>query len=197
MPEVMLHPLQRLDEDAALRTILEGTATETGERFFAALVESLSGALGTHGAWVTEYLPATRRLRALAFRLGGEWIDGWEMAVDGTPCETVIESAGLVHYPDNVVALYPNAPELKRLRAVSYMGVPLLDADRRILGNLAVLDTRPMPAVPRALAIFHIFADRAAAELRRLRAEAEVRERDEELSRLVNSAMDAIIEIDQ
>jgi len=197
MLELESHPLQRLDEDAALRTILEGTATETGERFFAALVENLSEALGTHGAWVTEYLPATRRLRALAFRLGGEWIEGWEMAVDGTPCETVIESVGLVHYPDNVVALYPNDPELKRLRAVSYMGVPLLDADRRILGNLAVLDTRPMPAVPRALAIFHIFADRAAAELRRLRAEAEVRERDEELSRLVDSAMDAIVEIDQ
>lgn len=197
MPEVMSHPMQKLDEDAALRTILEGTATETGERFFVALVENLSKALETHGAWVTEYLPANRRLRALAFRLAGEWIDGWEMAVDGTPCETVIETVGLVHYPDNVVALYPKDPELKRLGAVSYMGVPLLDADRRILGNLAVLDTRPMPAEPRALAVFQIFADRAAAELRRLRAEAEVRERDEKLSRLVDSAMDAIIEIDQ
>ena len=35
-------PLQGLDEDAALRTILEGTATATGERFFAALVENLA-----------------------------------------------------------------------------------------------------------------------------------------------------------
>ena len=197
MPELMSHPLQALDEDTALRTILEGTATETGERFFTALVESLARALGTHGAWVTEYLSATRTLRALAFRLGGEWIEGWEMAVDGTPCETVIETVGLVHYPDNVVALYPNDPELRRLGAVSYMGVPLLDADRRILGNLAVLDTRPMPAEPRALAVFRIFADRAAAELGRLRAEAEVRERDEKLSRLVDSAMDAVIEINE
>jgi hypothetical protein len=83
MSEVMSHPLQRLDEDAALRTILEGTATGTGERFFAALVENPSGALGTRGAWVTEYLPATRRLGAPAFRLNGERIEGWEMAVDG------------------------------------------------------------------------------------------------------------------
>jgi hypothetical protein len=37
---------------------LEGTARETGERFFAALVEALTRALGTHSAWVTEYLPA-------------------------------------------------------------------------------------------------------------------------------------------
>jgi PAS domain S-box-containing protein len=197
MPELLSHPLQALDEDVALRTILEGTATATGERFFVALVESLSRALGTYGAWVTEYQPATRTLRALAFRLGDEWVDGWEMAVDGTPCETVIETVGLVHYPDNIIALYPNNAELQRLRAVSYMGVPLLDADRRILGNLAVLDTRPMPAEPRALAVFRIFADRAAAELRRLYAEADVRERDDKLSRLVDSAMDAIVELDR
>ena len=49
-------PFHDLDVDASLRTILEGTATETGERFFAALVENLARALNTHGAWVTEYM---------------------------------------------------------------------------------------------------------------------------------------------
>ena len=58
-------PLAGLNEEAALRTLLEGTAAETGTRFFAALVENLAKALGTHGAWVTEYFPQTRRLRAL------------------------------------------------------------------------------------------------------------------------------------
>jgi hypothetical protein len=42
-------PLRELDEDAALRTILEGTATETGEKFFSALVENLAKALKTQG----------------------------------------------------------------------------------------------------------------------------------------------------
>jgi PAS domain S-box-containing protein len=54
-----------------------------------------------------------------------------------------------------------------------------------------------MPKEPRAEALFQIFAARAAAELRRLRAEAAVREREEKLGRLVNSAMDAIIELDR
>jgi hypothetical protein len=35
-----------VDEDRALRSILEGTATETGERFFAALVQNVAEALG-------------------------------------------------------------------------------------------------------------------------------------------------------
>ena len=81
--------------------------------------------------------------------------------------------------------------------AASYMGMPLLDLDGKILGHLAVLDMRPMPHEPRTQALFQIFAARAAAELRRLRAEAQVREREQKLGRLVDGAMDAIIELDQ
>jgi len=65
-----------LDEDATVRVILEGTATETGERFFAALVENIAKALNTYSAWVTEYIAESRQLHALAF-----WVDG-ELAED-------------------------------------------------------------------------------------------------------------------
>ena len=60
------------DEDTALRIIMEGTAAETGEGFFKAPVESLARVLGTKGAWVTEYIREERRLRSLAFSMGGE-----------------------------------------------------------------------------------------------------------------------------
>ena len=60
-------PVERIDEQAAVRTILEGTASEIGERFFAALVRNLSKALNTTGASVTEFLESERKLRALAF----------------------------------------------------------------------------------------------------------------------------------
>jgi PAS domain S-box-containing protein len=190
-------PLHDLDENAALRTILEGTATETGQRFFSALVKNLSRALDTHGAWVTEYLEKERRLRALAFWLNGRPVKDYAYELAGTPCEPVVDGARLVHIPDNVVQLFPRDPDLPAMGAVSYMGVPLLDTDEKILGHLAVLDTRPMKKEPRSLALFKIFAARAAAELQRLRAEASVREREEKLGRLVDSAMDAIIEIDR
>ena len=192
-----LSPFHDLDVDASLRTILEGTATETGERFFAALVENLARALNTHGAWVTEYTEEQRRLKALAFWMGGQWIHGWEMVVDGTPCGRVIDERCLIHIPDNLLDIYSNDPDVQAVGAASYMGMPLLDLDGKILGHLAVLDLRPMPKEPRAEALIQIFAARAAAELRRLRAEKQVREREEKLSRLVNSAMDAIIELNR
>ena len=184
-----------LDEDSALRFLLQGTARETGDEFFRALVRNLSRAFGTLGAWVTEYDPAARRLKALAFHLGGELID-WEGGIDGTPCAQVVEEARLVHLPDRVLELYPGDPELRATKAVSYMGVPLQDASGTVIGHLAVLDTRPMPEEPRLVAVLQLFADRAAAELSRLRAEQGVREREERLAGLVGGAMDAIVELD-
>ena len=152
---------ERTEQDA-LRMILQGTASETGERFFMALVENLACALGTHGAWVTEYLPQTRRLRALAFRLGDQWVTDYEHPVDGTPCQGAIDGRRFVHHPDRVVELYPEEELLKQAGAVSYMGVPLLDLDGTVLGHLAVMDVRPMPARSESITLFEIFASRAA-----------------------------------
>ena len=189
-------PLADLETDAALRAILEGTATETGHRFFAALVQNLAKALCTHGAWVTEYFPATRRLRALAFWMDGQWVKDYEVDITGSPCEKVIDTRQLVHFPDRLLDLYPNEPDMMAIGAVSYMGVPLFSEEGDILGHMAVIDRRPIPEEPRVHAIFRIFAARAGAELRRLRAEEEVRAREEKVGRLLGSAMDAIIELD-
>jgi len=185
-----------LDEAAALRRLLEGTAHETGERFFAALVENLAKVLHTDGAWVTEYFPESRRLRALAFWMDGAWINDYDVDITGSPCEQVIDSVRLVHIADRLLQLYPDRPEVKESGATSYLGMPLLDSDQRILGHLAVVDRRPMPAKPQAIALFRIFAARAAAELRRIRAQAQVLQSEEKLRALFDSAMDAIIEFD-
>lgn len=189
-------PLLDLDEDAALRTILEGTATATGERFFYALVENLAKALDTHGAMVTRYRPEKRQLQAYAFWMDGEWVRDYVFDIAGTPCEQVINNRRLVHFPDRLLDLFPG-DEVRELGLVSYLGMPIEDVDGAILGHMAVVDRRPMPEAPRVLAIFRIFAARAAAELQRLQREVAIREREEKLGRLVDSAMDAIIELDQ
>ena len=181
---------------AILRRILEGTATETGPEFFAALVKNLAAALNTHGAWVTEYIEPLRVLRPLAFWLGNRFVHMHDEPIDGTPCEKVVQGDDIVHYPDNLKALFPEDGQLKTLNVASYMGVPLFDANRKVMGHLAVLDTRPMPERPDMFAVFRIFAARAAAELQRIRAEQDVRERELKLNRALAGAMDTIIELD-
>jgi PAS domain S-box-containing protein len=190
-------PLRVSDENAALRVIVEGTATVTGERFFEALVENLARALNTHSAWVTEFLEETRQLRALAFWAHGELIRDFVMQIEGTPCEAVIESLDLVHYPDNILDFFPNNSSLENFGAVSYMGVPLLDNNGKILGHLAILDTRPMPLEPKLTAIFKIFAARASAELQRQRAESEVRKSEEKYRRIIETTGEGFLMVDR
>jgi len=189
-------PEGRPADDAALRAIVEGTASVTGERFFDALVSNVARAVGTCGAWVTEYHPESQRLRALSFWIRGEYIHGWEYGIAGTPCAEVIGDGRVIHVPDNVVDHYPGDPDLREQGAVGYMSLPLVDEQGEGIGNLAVLDDKPMPERPLATAALRIFAARASAELLRLRAEAEVREREERFARLFDSAMDAIVETD-
>ncbi len=190
-------PLGAIDETEALEFIVKGTATVTGESFFKALVENLSKALNTYSAWVTEYIRETRQLREIAFCADGKLIPGAVIDIAGTPCEAVIERVGLVHFPDNLIELYPNNSLLKKSNAVSYMGVPLLGTDNQILGHLAVMDTHPMPREPRCVNILQIFAARASAELQRLRAEAEIRHSEVKFRRIIETAGEGFMLLDR
>ncbi|MGH7724336.1 MAG: sigma-54-dependent Fis family transcriptional regulator [Candidatus Eiseniibacteriota bacterium] len=188
---------RRIDAVGALRTVVEGTASETGEPFYRALVQNLARALDTRGAWITEYLPAVERLRTLAFWFGDGWLEPFEYEFTGTPCEVAIREARMIHIPARVSDLYPGpAPAGFPAGEVSYLGIPLLDTDRRVLGHVGVVDTRSMPDENGLVPLFEIFATRAAAEMRRLRLEGELRDRREKLERLIGSTMDAIVELD-
>jgi PAS domain S-box-containing protein len=184
-------------DDAAIRLILEGTAQETGQEFFRALVTRLCEVLGTAGAWVTEYDEKQRTLTSLAFWFETDFLSSFTYEIAGTPCEATLQNRELYHVGDDIASLFPNDPYVEPFRAVSYLGMPLLDKNSRILGHLAVLDTKPLPKEPRTENLFRIFAARAAAELQRIQAESHIHDRETKLSLLINSAMDAILELDE
>lgn len=185
-----------LDPAGALRLVVEGTAAETGTAFFRALVKNLATVMDTYGAWVTELKPETKRLRAIAFWVDDDFISDYEYLYAGTACESVVESKQLVHIPDRLLELYPHDTDAVTWKAVSYLGVPLLDTHGEVMGHLSVLDNKPLEGEACLISLFEVFAARAAAEMRRLRQEQEVRAREEELTGLLNSAMDAVLVLD-
>ncbi|MEZ4249484.1 MAG: sigma 54-interacting transcriptional regulator [Polyangiales bacterium] len=186
-----------LDEATLWRGVAEGTAGEIGEGFFDTLVKSLSATTGTHGAWITEWQREERRLRSYSMFLANQFVPDFQYAIDGTPCEVVVEQKDrLIHIEDDIIKLYPENPTILATGAVSFMGMALCDLDGTVLGHLAVLDDQPMPADPRLEALFRVFSARAAAERRRLRAEEQVRLREAKLARVLDGAMDAIVDLD-
>ncbi len=150
--------------------IVEGTARNTGERFFESLVAHLAKALGVSYAFVAEFAGSATRVRTLAFWGREEILPNVEYDLANTPCEDVVRG-GLCHYPSRIQEKFPDDQGLRDLAIESYLGVPLVDAEGKILGHLAVCDEHPMALEPRWLFTFRIFATRAAVELERLRVE--------------------------
>jgi len=184
------------NRETLIQHLVEGTSCQTGQEFFHTLVRSAAMAMDVAGVWVTEYIPERKVLRSIAFWLSDHYVEDYEYAVRGTPCEQVIEKSCLIHYPDRVIELFPDDPDLVKLSAVSYAGVPLLRADGTVLGHLSALDTKPLHLIADVESVFRIFAARAAAELNRIQAESAVRDSEQRFSRLFASAMDAIFELD-
>ena len=186
------------DDNLALRAILEGTAAETGEHFFHALVRNLSRATGWRDCWITEYVEEQDLLKTLAFWSDGVVNPGFRSyPLAGTPCEPVVRQRALVHFPKHVQSEFPQDQGLKTIGAESYLGVPLTDTDteNRVLGHLAMIHDQPSASEPRGIAIFKIFAARAAAELRRMRSEAALGEIEQQLSSVFDGALDAIVTV--
>ena len=182
-----------------LISLFEATAKETGKKFFEALILNLAKALNTYGAWANVYNEDQSKAKSLAFLIAGEILPDFEYEIKGTPCETVINNDTLHHVPDNLIEIYPDDPEIREglKKPLSYLGVPIKDSSGKIIGNLGVLDSEPMPADPRSLEIFSLFASRATAELQRLKSDIENKDWEEKMERLLDSTMEAIIELDQ
>ncbi|HWB09906.1 MAG TPA: sigma 54-interacting transcriptional regulator [Pirellulales bacterium] len=185
------------EEIAALRAIVEGTVHSTGEEFFRTLVRHLARAVDAQYAFVAEFASpeSDTQVRTIALWAKDRVADNLEWTLAGTPCEDVVRG-NLCHHPSGVRHNFPGDKLLVDWEIESYLGVPLLSPQGKVLGHLAVFDERPMPEEPRKLLIFRIFAARAAAELLRLRLEWELRESEQRFRDLYEEAPLAYVKED-
>src|SRR6516165_975745 len=181
-------------ELTALRAIVEGTAHDTGGEFFRTLVQHLARALQAEQALVAEFV-TPNRVRTLAYWRKDHIEPNIEYDLPGTPCEDVAKGK-LCHHPIGVAKTFPEDRPLAEMGIESYLGVPLAGPDGQSLGHLCVFDTKPMPEVPRNLLIFHIFAARAVAEMRRLNLEKDLAEKEQRYRDLYEEAPIAYVQED-
>ena len=167
---------ERAETGAILRQILEGLEARVGEQFFPSLVQHLAAALGVDYAYISELNEAGDRFRSKAGWGKGQPLPPFDVPAHG-PCETVLMRQ-CVHHPDQLRTLYPQVPLIQEIKAESYCGVPIVDSGDKVVGHLAIMDSKPMPDHVRALSILGIFAMRASAEFDRLRFDQAMRKSD-------------------
>lgn len=184
-----------LSEEQAIKVILQGTVSNTGQAFFNALAKTMSSALGYSHAWITEIVD-THHLHTIALFVNGEPVEKPIYDMRGTPCESVIVDMNIEHHADNVQVHYPLDKSLLKLGARSYFGVPMIGSKGNIVGHLALLGNKPTPSEPNGLTVLKIFASRAGAELERIHIERQLKIQQEETQKILDTAMDCIITLD-
>ncbi len=155
------------------RNIVIGTAWAVGSDFFSSLVRHTATALRARYAFLTDCADRGRA-RVLAFWKGDGFGDNFEFELSDTPCSKVLQGE-VCHYSDKLRTSYPNNPYLGMWGAESYLGVPVLDRENRVIGHIAILDDKPMAHDPNAIDMLRIFAARVAAEINRQKAEEELK----------------------
>ncbi|MGE0711709.1 MAG: PAS domain S-box protein [Planctomycetota bacterium] len=181
----------RKTRDRALRCLLEIASLATGEAFFRQLTRQVAAALEVRYAFVAELRPGGQaRTIALWDAERGEALADLDYALAGAPCEHVIEQ-GRALVPAAVQARYPGFPWLREVGAEAYLGIALRASGGRKLGALGVVHTAPLDEGAEAL--LRIFADRAAAELERVHAEAERAATERTYQDLLESAPDPVV----
>jgi PAS domain S-box-containing protein len=155
--------------EAALKTILQGTAFVTGEDFFLMLVQSLVSALGVYHVGIAE-LKDAQTLDMLAWWSDDQFQPKVSYSLPKVPpCVQSIDQ-GIYVCSRQVRAVFPNVEILERAEAESYLGVAMYNTAGIPIGVLCILDTKPIADIARTEALMRIFAARAATELERQRS---------------------------
>jgi transcriptional regulator with GAF, ATPase, and Fis domain len=149
-----------------------GTSAVTGDDFFASLMRHMAAAFRFRYAFIAS-CDDQKRAKTLAFWDADQFGKNFEFDIADTPCMKVLQGE-VCHYEKGVQVLFPQDKALEDWHVESYLGVPMLDGMGCVIGHIAALDDKPMKRDSRAIDVLKIFAARAAAELKRQRAEAQL-----------------------
>ena len=172
----------RKKQEQTLELIVQGTATAVADEFFRACTKSLAEILQVRYAFIAIFTNQSKnRVRSLAFWTGEDFGNNFEYDLVGTPCERVLKGNSCI-FPELIQEQFPQDRDLVALEAQSYLGIPIYDSNRSVIGHLAALDTKPMLDLTGQELFLQIFAARAGIEIECLYKEESLQKSLQELS---------------
>ncbi|WP_310484078.1 PAS domain S-box protein [Chamaesiphon sp. VAR_48_metabat_403] len=185
---------ERQRQENALKAIVEWSATgKTGIDFYQACTQYLTESLGVQYAFVATTIDDSlcKSLVTLLWT-GTEFLPQYEMDLVGTPCLLTYQNQWGI-FPQDLQVLFPQATDLANLKGESYLSVVIRDFEGNMMGNLGIIDTKPLPQDISAFQfILQLFADRIAAEMQRHDDEDELRKSQQQIRAFIDNSSAAM-----
>jgi len=119
-----------------------------------------------------------QEVHSLTFYRKGDTDHNVVHSLISSPFEKVFSQKNTCIYPENVSHHYPNDPTLRSWNIQAFVGVPMFDSRREVIGIVSLLDEQPHEFSDHDKRIISVIAQRLASELEMLAR----RKREEQLS---------------
>ena len=164
--------------EALLLDLAQGFSGQTGQAFLASLAERLASALAADWVAVGELEnmdePVIAQINTQALVRNGKTQESQQFPLQSSPSEKILTSQGLCFYHEHVAELFPRDRMLKAEGFEAFAGKALRDVEGKPLGVLNVMWRTPRAVSTDEDALLLLFANRANAELVRIRRDREI-----------------------
>ena len=164
---------ERKRNEQVLQTLAESVGTTNGD-IFQTIVRQLALSHDMRYALIAKINDDATQATTLAFWKDGKLVENFSYPLANTPCETVLDGAGMAFYSENIQHLFPNDHMLVEMQAESYIGISLRDSNNNVIGLISVINDHPIKKTNQTHTLMQSLAVRASFEIER-------RENDEQL----------------
>ena len=167
------------ERDSVINNIQEGIAAKTGEKLFETVVLKLSETLNADYTFIGEIVGDSKEIiSTIAFSDNLKIIPNIEYKIINTPSSNILKQK-VYSCSNNIRTLFPDDNVLKNFQIEGYIGVALFDSHEVPIGVMISLFTLPLEDTLFAGQMLKIFSARVGAEIERIRANSELKEREE------------------
>jgi PAS domain S-box-containing protein len=164
------------------------------EDFFHSLARYLSNSLNMDYVCIDRLAGDLLSAQTVAIYYDGKFDDDVTYTLKDTPCGDVVGKQICV-FPSNVRHLFPKDVALQEMTAESYVGTTLWSSQGKPIGLIAIIGRKPLENHHLAESLIKLVAVRAAGELERQQAEAEIRQLNADLEQRVKDRTTALLHV--
>lgn len=182
----------QLAKDAML-AINEEIPTCTDEYVLDKLVCNISETLDIPYVLVGKYHEADDCIVAESFWLRDKFVKDFKYSLEFTPCEQVIKEGAKRVFRSNVQKAFPKDQDLIDLGVEGYIGVPLMDAEQKVIGHIVAMDTQPLEYTDLMESLLKLYSAKVTAELERVIQRNALKEMENNYRMLFDNGFDGIM----